>query len=555
MSTQLIKTLIAYLPRYAEEEGDFYEVKREDLINGLCLSTNRDVAENTVSLIENLLDTLAVLNTDFLQKGEWCFVSFPAQLLALSVLTAMSDKDSRFFADNFWNTQGISDDKKNKQRDLLRSLESNRVDYHVTGNAPPIRYIYVAWSIIKLDDAILFYQREDTQKRFDKTAGDYGLIGGRLNQRDMPDFSSNKQQCLQAVQSNNAAIKAVLPETLKRELQEEAGLIFGEHYHFTLWRELKPYRQVQGSAPNHAFTEYYLSVFYIELTLTGYIFLQQKINADERLVWFSLSDIEQGKTADGKIAYIKALFNDFSGNRAALKTELINLPNSFSTAYLYQPKDPNNYALLLPISVEQPVLAGFKGKEKPLIPLTARQLAILLGLAAHNRGFEFSSPRESIIFHPYGWLELTEDTGLQSELIELAGLLQQTDFKIEQQQEKFFRLSVDPLILYFDDHLFTYSVQQADLNSRKSKLSIVISRAAITTALGITANKAECFIISRPLANNLHKLTQQHCTIDGIKDNCQKALHQEGKFLALGLKGLVRQENKRVKFCANYQVD
>jgi len=29
-------TLLDYIPRYAEEEGDFYSVAREELINALC---------------------------------------------------------------------------------------------------------------------------------------------------------------------------------------------------------------------------------------------------------------------------------------------------------------------------------------------------------------------------------------------------------------------------------------------------------------------------------------------------------------------------------------
>lgn len=278
MSAELIQTLISQLPRYAEEEGDFYSVPRVALINGLCQhhEIDYDIAENTVNVIEILLNTLAVLNITYLQKGEWCFVSFPAQLMANSVLTAMSDNDSRFFAANFWNTQGIADDKKNQQREVLHLVETNRYEHHESHAAKPIRYIYVAWSIIKLDGNILFYQREDTQKRFDSRAGDYGLIGGRLNQHDvtgnweMPALLSELQS------ENSGLIKNALPETLKRELQEEAGLVFEQHYRFKHWRSLKPYRQVQGSAPNHALTEYYLEIFQIELTLDGYLVLGRK---------------------------------------------------------------------------------------------------------------------------------------------------------------------------------------------------------------------------------------------------------------------------------------
>lgn len=63
MATDLIKTLLKHLPRYAEEEGYFYAVMRDELINRLCDKTNIDqaVAENTVNLCEILLDSLATL--------------------------------------------------------------------------------------------------------------------------------------------------------------------------------------------------------------------------------------------------------------------------------------------------------------------------------------------------------------------------------------------------------------------------------------------------------------------------------------------------------------
>ena len=142
MSSELIKSLIPQLPRYAEEEGDFYSVPREALINMLCQQHAIDysLAENTIALIETLLDTFAVLSADYLQKGEWCFISFPAQLLATSLLTALSDNESRFFADNFWNTQGIADDKKNQQREVLSIVENKRYAHHASHNAKPIRY-------------------------------------------------------------------------------------------------------------------------------------------------------------------------------------------------------------------------------------------------------------------------------------------------------------------------------------------------------------------------------------------------------------------------------
>jgi 8-oxo-dGTP pyrophosphatase MutT (NUDIX family) len=180
--------------------------------------------------------------------------------MATSLLTALGDRELRFFDPNFWNTQSISSDKKDRQRNVLKIIESARSDNHRNKNAQPIRYIYVAWGIIKLGGKVLFYQREDTKKHFEKTAGDYGLLGGRANQADVKTIE-DKENLLKALQSSNSsAVKNALPETLIRELKEEAGLIFESHYTFKPWRSLAPYRQIQGSAPNHALTEYYLDI-------------------------------------------------------------------------------------------------------------------------------------------------------------------------------------------------------------------------------------------------------------------------------------------------------
>ncbi|MDO9049583.1 MAG: NUDIX hydrolase [Methylobacter sp.] len=561
MSVQLIQSLIPHLPRYAEEEGDFYSVPREDLINALCHQhqLDRAIAENTINLIETLLDTLAVLNTAYLQKGEWCFISFPAQLLATSLLTAMSDSESRFFADNFWNTQGIADAKKNQQREALSIVENRRYEHHSSHNAKPIRYIYVAWSIIKLDDNILFYQREDTQKRFDKKAGDYGLIGGRLNQHDVQGNMDMPALLAELQSENSDLIKKTLPETLKREIREEVGLIFEQHYRFKPWRSLKPYQQVQGSAPNHALTEYYPAIFQVELTLEGYLFLQQQIQRDDRLVWFAIDDVAKGETAGGKIAYVKALVDDFDNNRLALKTELLALPDSFAAGYLFDPPK-SEYGLTLLIDAEKPLLAGVLGKGKPLdLVLTPRQLTILLGLAAHCRGFEFATVEENIIFHPYGWVDVKNNPMRQVELMQLADLFKDADLIIENHHDVLFRLSINPDVVYFDESLFTYSVHKADLTGTKTKIPVSIERKSLATALGMTKAVAEVFKVTLEFAHKLQKLSEKPFAADNeqavkIEDTYKKGLHRELRFSALGLRGLIRREDGFIKFCCKLDV-
>lgn len=215
-----------------------------------------------------------------------------------------------------------------------------------------------------------FISARTTQKCFDKSAGDYGLIGGRANQNDVPGIT-NKTELLKALQSpNSPIIKNALPETLKRELREEANLQFETHYTFKPWRTLKPFRQVQGAAPNHALTEYYLAIFYVELTLDGYLFLRRKVDSDARLVWFSIADIADGEAVDGKTLYIKALYADYAGDRASLSVDLSELPDSSAPGYLL---NKEKFGIMLPTYPGKPVAAGLLGKEKPLVlTLSAR---------------------------------------------------------------------------------------------------------------------------------------------------------------------------------------
>ncbi|MDD2758942.1 MAG: NUDIX hydrolase [Methylomonas sp.] len=523
---------------------------RSALLEALFRQAEPVAAEATLDLLEKLLDTLSVLDKTYLQNGEWCFVSFPAQLLATSVLTAMSNNASRLFPSNFWNTQGIDNPKKDRQREVLRWLETARTEHHAEQNAQPIRFIYVAWSLIKLDGRILFYQREDTQKRHDKTAGDYGLPGGRANQNDIVGVADPAQMLAALQAPNSALVLNALPSTLQRELREEAGLRFDEHYQFSLWRRLMPYRQVQGAAPNHALTEYYLDVFRIELTLEGFLYLQQRIAQDQRLVWLTPNDIERGASDDGKIPYIKALYDDFAGDRTALVAALAALPDSFAAAYRL---DKDNYGITLPLAVAKPIRAGRPGKEQSLdLDLSFAQLQLLLGLAAHLCGFEFhDSPR--IKRHPFGWIDVIDDTDLQQELLALATALQGSDLIVEAHRDRYFRLSVRPELVFFDADLYAFSVNAEKLAGTEAKIPVEVLRQEFPTALGTVDGKAELFKLTLELANKLVELARQPVVSDNdeavkIEDAYKKSLDQEPRFKALGLRKLVHRADGMIRF-------
>ncbi len=548
----LINELILNLPRFSEECGDFYAVERDFLIEKICQKTgiDRSIAENTVNLCENLLGSLAVLDDACLQQGSWRFTSFPAQLMALSVLTILSDTNSKFFKQDFWNTSGISDYQKDEQRNILKIVENKRLAEHLTNGAKPIRYIHVAWSLIKCDGQILFHQREDTKKRYEKTAGNYGLVGGRVNQSDMTYFDGNLKEKLCTLQSDKVdAIKPALTETLKREILEEVGLIYEKHYLFKPWRTLKPYQQVQGAAPNHALTQYFFTIFSIELTLEGFFYLQKKVGEDERLVWFSLDDISEGKRQDDKTAYIHALYKDFDDDKAALKQALSELEDSFSANYLVNKKD---YGITLTTDQLTPLIAGKFGKEKPLsIDVTAEQISLLLGLGAHLRGFKMSNLNNHIVFHPHGWIEVLNDRHVIDALVKLSEK-ELEPLKVENKEDRYFRLSMSPQSVFFDDSFFSFSIDEQDFLKREGKVALKMQRSAMKTPLGdVDPYDRQCDIsinVAKGLVD-IHSSTGNDSQLGVYKKSAHKEVQK------FGMRGMVRIESGTIKMCNFFHVN
>jgi len=557
MTQQLIKALINALPRFAEEEGDFYAVSRTDLITELCQThtVSVEIAENTVNLCETLLDSLSLLQSEHLSKGEWGFVSFPAQLMALSVLTTLSDSDSRYFVPDFWNTRDVDPRKIERQREVLQVVENRRNELHLKKNADPIRYIHVAWGLIKHEGKVLFFHRED-KTRHEKKSGNYGLPGGRVNQKDLVNFNGNMQDKLRLLQSSDrVSIKPALAETLKRELLEELELEYEQHYSFRPWRALKPYRQVQGTKSNHALTEYFLEIYTIELTLEGFCYLQQKIEKNQtELAWFSLEEITQGKTSDGKTAYIEALYDDFE-NKKSLTTALENLENSFKTNYI-NCQIPKKYRIILPQDENKQILAGTPGKESTIdLPLDKSTLSLLLGLAACLRGFPFIEPDSAFTVHPYGWLEVRDDSELQFELISLVKAFKDSrDIVIENKKDRWFRLSITPDCVFFDDSLFCCSVNSKDIQENKNDIQVNVMRREFDTRLGMVSKDKKKLEIKKNFVKFLDNLNKggQNTALNYSSPDTFRKTKLSNILFKLGMCGLVRQKSGEINIYCEF---
>jgi len=492
-----LTSLIPLLPRYAEEGGDHYSVSRIDLECKLakqCLPSESDSISIRLDAVESLLISLSVLDRAALGLGNWSFVSFPAQLMATSILTTMSDPNSSYFPENFWVTNGISDDDKNRQRETLHFFEDARFTSHKANDAAPIRFIYVAWSLIKIGGKFLFHQREDTKKRHNIKSGDYGLIGGRINSSDI-SYVSDVRERLELLQSDQLVDDDLCFENaLKREISEEIGLEYEVHYTFSPMRALEPYQQVEGAAPNHGLTRYFFRLFTVELTKHGYLELNKKMRmaGDNKLIWCSVGDILK-QNSNGNLLYIQALHDHYKDGLAGLERDLDGVSDCYLPFNIEKSRPTD--AIVFPSLPNQNIKTALHGskhlkKYETENDLSDEDVRLLLGMAAHARCFSFESVVDGLDFLPSGWIDVEDNPVLCRALLDISERLPEL---IEKHCDHFFRLSVDPEIIFFDEMLFEYDVDIDKLYNQETDTSknieFLLFRKAIDTSLGVVRNE------------------------------------------------------------------
>jgi len=499
-----------------------------------------------MGVIENLLTSLALLDRQALATGYWKFVSHPAQLCALSLLHTLADPRQKLFPADFWHTAGVGDREKLKQKAVLKALEDRRKDHHLDGEAPPIRFIYVAWGFIKLNDKILFHKREAKEH-----STEFGLVGGRVNLKDLRKVlgdASPLQETLVALQSpDSSPMFKAMPYTLSREFEEETGLLQGEHYDVAeLWRDLDPWQDCMGAAPNYALTRYFFRLYHIRLTIPGFLVLRKTLKDQKNeLLECTLDEVAQGKTQDGgKTFRIEAIYDDFKNDRDALKVALQGLPSSYDNCYRYT---DDRDALIL--SLENHILRGAAGKETLLpISLTPEQKALLMGFAAHGKGFLIANtPAAGLTLYDYGWVEIY-DPGLVEAVTELSELFRQANLPyIEMAYGCYARLSLPPNLVFFDPAFFTCSLQESE---EPGRATFTLHRSELSTAFGFASAGQRCRPLAHQLAIELKKLVMEkeisYVDYTPGRENIRKSLRDD--HLALGLRALLIIRKKHYQF-------
>jgi len=516
------------LPVFAEEGGFATTVTREHLLEQL--SSQPMVAEAQLAVIERLFESLCVLDNELLKSGQWRFVSFSASLLARSLLQIFSDKDSRLLPRDFW----LPDQPEpvvNVQRQILHELETRRVELHRQQSALPIRYVHVAWAFITLEGQLLLHHREDKARR---DVANFVPIGGKLHLCDFPETLAQATALSRMQAPADKEVFSTLPRTLIREVYEETGLLQGEHFQFSEWKTLKPYRKVEGAGSRHGYTEYQIVIYQLQLSRGGFLKLLQRVQNSTALVWFSPEEVAQGFRSDGKTAFVDALRTEWQGQTDDLAKALSMLPASYhdelSKTAITQP-------ITLPVS-DGPLMLGKTGQEKPYsLALTDEDRLMLLALGWHRRGMRWQ-PIEGLTVIAQGWV-IAIDDGVNSAFVGLTEKLAEQGLSlIESCNGNAYRLNASNDSVYFDESLFALGITLGD-----AKMGISITTCAETTPLGILQDLNTFIALSPKLTKEILQVAQ-NTVYQAENPNLPGLLRREVEKTSqsLGLRKLMRQD-------------
>jgi 8-oxo-dGTP pyrophosphatase MutT (NUDIX family) len=451
------------LPIYAEE-GTLHECTPEtQLLNVVADVETTEVGKAALAVVRRLLETLCLLDNAELDQDNWAFVSFPAYLLGRSLLESMSVKGQTLFEAGYWNQTGHpSRNIIEEQRQLLAQIEARRIQFHPTGDAAPIRVVYVAWGVIRLGGDFLLVHRED-KKRSD--VKNYVFPGGRLNLTDLP-AQHRHIQSLRALHEGDMALAALgLESTLKRELAEELNLRPEVDYSAAPHHTMQPYRKLEGALNNHAYTQYHITLSSIKLTPVGEARLLDQVSCKDGFAWFGLDEMlsPQGRP-DGNAAFIDALRNEFPLD---LRNFLGDIPDSSGTPYRLTGE---THAVDVPAAPGMPFRVGRTGKEKDQSnPLDASELALFWVLVAHALAIALQVDERRIKLLGGGWVRLVAADATDTTR-SLVGKLTAMGLPLVQLiADTYVRIAIDPAIAYFAESAFRYR-----LDDRTLHLSLIL---------------------------------------------------------------------------------
>jgi 8-oxo-dGTP pyrophosphatase MutT (NUDIX family) len=445
-----LEILLASLPLNSEDGSLREEISESALLAAIEANNDFDGSPETlVAIVRRLFETLGLLDLASLSSGRWAFVSFPASLMARSVLATLSNQANSFFGPDYWlQVKGRSETDEEEQRALLRRMERQRVAIGAD-QVSPIRTVHVAWGLIRVGGKFLLRQREDkTRQDF----ASYVFPGGRLDLADLQKEQRTNTVLRDLFEIDSVVAKQASEKTLARELWEELGLEESE-FSANFLRTLEPYRMVEGARNHHAFTQWNITIYSVELSRAGELRIFDRILSDPNGIWgwFDVEDLVHRITPDGLRPFIDALLAD---KTIAVPDFLKKTPDSRTYLPFFCNKSD---AIELPNSPTTNIRKGDVGRQKPVdFSLGQQEWELLMLLGWHCRGLSVSPKTDQFVLAAGGWIKST-DTSMLEIAKGLARRMGNFEFRfLDCDPQGFMRLSVAPDFLFFQSDCFEY---------------------------------------------------------------------------------------------------
>lgn len=486
-------SLIRCLP-LASEEGDFHvPTARSEILAALRKIEDTAASEALLALTERLLLANRLLDEQALLEGFWRWASYPASLMGRSMLDVLSDEGGFLFPRGYWTTPENVDE----QRGLLHNLEVARTKHRAGEQPRAIRHVYVAWGLVKVGDRFLLRTREDKKRPRVKQ---FVFPGGRFRPEDAND--GEPLSCLLAAMEAGSwlKIRPHLEVTLHRELKEELGL-YEDQYVSRPWVEVSPYREVEGAANRHGYTEYRFQLFQVQFGRDTLLQMYSEIaRSPDDFIWLTAEEVCAQRSDDGRYtAYLDALVRHFGDD---FHSALVNCPASFQEQDSSGEKES---AVDIPVRHGELFWVGLTGSEQSVdVPLNFDEHSMLLGLACHAKSY---ASAEATARLPAGWVKLSEE---QLQVCHyLCEKLNSQGFSwIEISDAGFARWRLPASETYLDASVFDYDVASLQINSKRWA-ELQISRRELKTLVGIFPEESVVVSLSKKLALSIEAVEDE----------------------------------------------
>lgn len=526
----LLTAISRLLPRIAEESGDREEIPEAELIQRLidATSVGSEEARTALGIVRRMLQALSVLDESRLSSDVWAFASFPASLMARSVLGGLGVAEFRLLEPGFWNASEYLVDR---QRALIKRSEELRAA--LPAGLVPIRRVWVSWAWIALDGKFLMVRREDPAPHRDGSRGQFVFPGGRVCNEDLPELEYlTPSQCLDFFDPNMeidpSHIRYAFSQAVRRELREEleipnnafeAEIPVGEPIH---------YIALEGAKSAYSATEYHIQPFKVALKDAGKTALLRCLAAHpERFAWFTAEELAAGANAAGAKAFVDAIRQ----GGPALDPDAFAIPigNTFPL------KDPID----IPGKPSEPFAVGIAGRERQVhVDLDDDEIKQLNWLAAVRRGDDIEELAIGVsIVSSTGWALIENDHAL-AELRTLAAKLDAAGLPLLDFHDRAVRLNA--LTPYFSRSSLSMEIQD---ERRGKSYRLNLSRHRLQSPLGIASTKEASVYLPEVLGNAIYSLDQGDLqpALDNIESVKRMQREIRGFLDSIGARLLVRQ--------------